>query len=216
MIGWHFSNKSETLNYNDGRKIGIGIIHVVDPPIKLCKKGLHASKRLIDALEYAAGPILWKVELSGEIIKGVDKCAATHRKYLARLDCSDLLEQFARACALSVAHLWNPPDVVMRFLCGDGSARAAAGAAAWAAAQDAARDAARAAAGAAAGAAAWAAALAAAWAAAWDAAQAAAWAAAQAAARDAAGAAAWAAAVDEQYQVLTEYVLDAMEKTNDT
>jgi hypothetical protein len=66
-----------------------------------------------------------------------------------------MLRYFARTQAMSVAHLWDAPDVVAEFLMtGDESiraaardaARAAARAAAWAAARDAARDAARAAA----------------------------------------------------------------------
>ncbi len=218
MIGWHFSNTNCTLNYGDGREITEGITHEVKPPIWLCERGLHASERIIDALKYAPAPILWRVELSGKIKRGRDKSVATHRRYIKGIDATKILNQFALACALSVAHLWDPPDVVMRFLLGDESARAAAGDAARDAERAAAGDAARAAARAAAGAAAWAAARAAARAAAWAAARAAAGAAAWAAARAAAGAAAWdaagAAAWDaeraEQNAVLTEYVLDEM------
>ena len=156
MLGWHFSTKEETLNYGDGRKIEIGVTHDVEQPIALCERGLHASERILDALKYAPGHILWKVQLSGDIIKDTNKAVATHRTYIDRIDCSELLDQFARACALSVAHSWNPPNIVMQFLCGDESSRGAARAAAWAAARAAAWDAAGAAAGAAVWAAAWA------------------------------------------------------------
>lgn len=125
MIGWHFSSADEKLGYSDGRKIIVGQTHAVDPPIELCSRGLHASEDLLDALHYAPGRILFRVELSGDIIHGDDKSVATHRKYLARLDCTLVLNQFARACALSVVHLWSPPQVVMDFLLGDESKRAA-------------------------------------------------------------------------------------------
>ncbi len=144
MIAWHFSTNDCVLGYDDGRKIEVGVIHEVKPPIALCEWGLHASEKIIDALAYAPGPMLWKVELSGEIIAGGDKCVATHRRYIRQIDCTKILDQFARACALSVCAIWKPPDVVMRFLLGDDSARDAARDAAWAAASAAARDAARA------------------------------------------------------------------------
>ncbi len=187
MIAWHFSRDDGILGYGDKRKIKVGEIHTVDPPVKLCKWGLHASQRVIDALDYAPGALLWRVELSGEIKSGMDKMVATERRYLACIDASVMLDRFAKACALSVVHLWNAPEIIMRFLLGDAAARDAARDAAWAATRAAARDAA--------------------WAAARDAAWAATRGAAWAAARDAA----WAAAREEQNEVLTEYALEAME-----
>jgi hypothetical protein len=149
--------------------------------LELCASGLHASERLIDALEYAPGPILCRVQMGGTIKKESDKLVARQRTILWRIDSTDVLRKFARQCALDVAHLWNMPPVVRQYLeTGDESLRAAASDAAWAAA----------------GAAAGAAASAAAWAAASDAASDAASAAARDAARDAARAAAWGAARD--------------------
>ena len=173
LIGWHFSTGK--LGYGDGREIIIGKTHKVKGPLELCACGLHASERIIDALQYAHGPMVYKVRLHGKILRGDDKACATQRTYLAGFDATDILRLFARKCALDVIHLWDAPDVVKRYLeTGDESLRAAA----WAAAGAAAWAAARAAAGAAAGAVAWDAARAALLAAAWDAARAAAWAAA--------------------------------------
>ena len=177
MNYWHFSREDKRLNYGDGRLIEVGVTHTVEPPVKLCEHGLHASKYAADALNYAPGPVLWLVELSGEVIHDDDKSVATERKYLAEIDATELLREHARWCALQVIELWDAPDVVRRYLeSGEESLRAAARAA-----------------GAAAGAAgaAWAAG-AAAWAA--GAAAGAAWAAGSAAgAAGAARAAAWAA-----------------------
>ena len=152
VTGWYFSEESRLLRYGDARPIAIGVTHAVDAPIELCRRGLHASVRAIDALEYAPGPIVWRVELSGEIKTGHDKCVATHRKYIGGgVDASAVMRAFARRCALDVAHLWDMPPLVRAYLeTGDESimdaAWAAASDAAWAAASYAASYAARAAA----------------------------------------------------------------------
>ena len=179
IIGYWFA-ASDELPHGDGRKVVIGETLTVEPPIIPCTRGLHASIDPFDALEYAPGPILYKVRLSGEIVAhGNDKHAASERTAIARRDATEMLRAFARKMALSVIHLWDAPAVVREYLkTGDESKRAAA----WAAAGDAARDAASAAASAAALSAASAAATdaardaasAAAWDAAWDAASAAA------------------------------------------
>jgi hypothetical protein len=155
--------------------------------IEICRNGLHASVRAIDALKYLEwdNAAACLVELDGVVESPGhdDKIVGSRRRVLGWAPCDELLRFFARECALSVAGYWEMPAIVRDYLeTGDEDKRAAAGAAAWAAA------------GAAAGAAAWAAAGAAAWAAAGAAAGAAAWAAAGAAARAAAWDAAWDAA----------------------
>jgi hypothetical protein len=108
-----------------------------------------------------------------------EKIACSERTIIARMDATEMLRYYARMQALSVVHMWSPPDVVLDYLMtGDESIRAAARDAAWASAR------------AAGGAAAWASARDAAWDAAW----ASAWDAARASARAAGGAAAWDAA----------------------
>ena len=137
-LGWHFARADNRLNYEDKRPIIIGETHTVDTsekPLELCLWGLHASSRIIDALQYAPGPMIYRVELSGTIITGVDKMVATERTYLWGYDATDVLRLFARRCALDVVHLWDAPDVVLKYLkTGDESLRAAA----WTAARDAA------------------------------------------------------------------------------
>lgn len=194
---WHFAecdeNGTPRLRYNDGREIRVGETLTVDCEPVLCEAGLHASKRIIDALRYyPSNPVVTRVTLGGIVIHGDDKSVATERTVVAMLDrdtTDRILREFARWCALQVIHLWNAPDVVRQYLeTGDVSLRAAA----WAATTDAA----------------WGAASASAWAAAGD---------ARAAARDAAGAAgvagdaAWASARDAQNEKLIEMVLTAME-----
>jgi hypothetical protein len=155
-FAWYFSTTDNRLRYGDNRLIRAGITHKVKCKPILCEEGLHGSKRIIDALSYAPGPVVWRVELSGDMDVGTDKVAATERTYLWGYDASDVLQRFARMCALDVVHLWDAPDIVVEYLkTGDESLRDAA----WAAARDTV------------GAAAWATAGDAAWDAAWDAAR---------------------------------------------
>ena len=206
MKAWHFTASDRRLGYDDGRLVEPGKTLVHPGELVLCESGLHASKRLIDALQYAPGPYVWRVELGGTILRGSDKLVASARTALWGVDATDILRRFARKCAMDVIHLWDAPEVVIRYLqTGDESIRAAASAAAWAATSAATSAATRAAASAAASAATWAATWDAAWnaAATWDAA----WNAASAAAWDAAAwDAARAAARDRQNRRLTALV----------
>ena len=202
MRAFYFAPEDNRLRYGDGREIVVGETHTVDATPKCCEVGLHASKRVIDALKYAPSPNLYIVELGGEIDENDDKVSAQARRYIASIDTTAILRDFAKRQALINIKLIKPYakdyDVIMAFLEGDESKREAA----WAAAE-AAWAAARAAAGTAAEAAAWTAwpaaeaagtaARTAAWAAAeaaWAAARAAEWTAARSAARVAAAEAA--------------------------
>jgi hypothetical protein len=115
----------------------------VDPDrIELCSHGLHASLDPFDALQYAPGPNLAIVELSGRVVQGDDKLVASERRIIARIDATDLLRTFARQCALDVIDMWDAPAVVRQYLeTGDESLRKAARAAVRDAARAAARDA---------------------------------------------------------------------------
>jgi hypothetical protein len=196
---WHFARTDRKLGYKDGRLIEVGAIHKVDATPKCCAAGLHGSIRAIDALAYAAGPIISRVRIWGMLDKQSDKLCGKVREYLAVSDATEELRSFARWCALHVIHLWNVPEIVRQYLeTGDESIRATARDAAWTAAMDVAGDAAMAAANTAAWAAAGDAAMDVAGDAARAAANTAAWAAAGDAARDTAWAAVRAAAVDAQ------------------
>jgi len=195
-LSWHFLDGDARPEIRDGTPLIVGEWLPEIRPIEICTRGYHSSARAIDALHYAPGPWVSLVESGGCEKWGVGKLVASARRAIWCYDAREELRRFARACALEVVHLWNPPKVVVEYLTSGSpdlriaatpmvgaardatwnAARAAARAAAWDAAGDdaawdAARDAARAATRAAA----------------WDAAG---------AARDAAGAAAWAAAWD--------------------
>ena len=184
ILAWHFLPENGRLAYTN-RPVKVGGANTVKPPIVPCQRGLHASVRAIDALEYAPGPVVCRVECSGEIVPhGGDKLACSRRKVLAMADATTLLHEFACWCAeqaLARAQDPAPRSVAaiaakrawLRGEIGDREL-AAAREAAWAAAGEAAREAA--------------------WEAAGEAAREAAWEAAGAAARAAARETAWVAA----------------------
>ena len=76
----------------------------------------YASRRIIDALDYANGPILCHVDFSGKLNKYDRRYLIEDCRILKRKDVSSFLHEFARKCALHVAHLWDIPNDVREFL----------------------------------------------------------------------------------------------------
>src|SRR5208282_4322807 len=121
---YHFTGKT----LRDGSPIPpVGEWLKYEGELKMCESGLHASPTAFQALQYAPGELLHRVELSGEIISQDDKSVAQSRMIVATIDASDVLRNFARTVALKVVHLWNAPAVVLEYLhTGDESKRDAA------------------------------------------------------------------------------------------
>ena len=67
-------------------------------PLELCKKGLHASIKPLDALKYAPGSVVCRVECSGEVIYGEDKLVCSRRRVLWIEDASRVLCEYATWC----------------------------------------------------------------------------------------------------------------------
>ena len=119
MKAWHFV--CDTLR--DGSPIPEdGETLVYEGDIELCASGYHASKRVIDALQYAPGNTLCRVECGGVIEEGGDKLVSSERTIIWRIDAEPLLFEASRKFALEVIHLWDAPEVVREFLeTGDGT-----------------------------------------------------------------------------------------------
>lgn len=145
ILAWHFAAADRRLAYGDGRAIvdGETLTHV--GPVVLCKSGLHASTRIMDALRFAPGPVLCRVRLSGTVVRGGDKIAASSRETLWSIDATRALRLHAVNSAIVALERVGSPDPrslaalreVLRQLAdgaADGVASAAASAAAWAAA----------------------------------------------------------------------------------
>ena len=213
MLAWHFLSEDKRLGYGDGRLVEVGETLECEGELALCDNGMHGSVRLIDALHYASGPIVCRVEIEGDVIEGDDKLCGRRRTVLWMLDATRILHEFACACAEDALALVEQPDersveaieAKRKWLNGEVTDEelASARAASWAASRSASY------------AVAYSASWAASWAAVRSASRAAAWAArdaALAAARDAARDAAWDAAWDKQNKRLTEMVMAEHEK----
>ena len=176
VLAYHFT---DGYHLRDGAPLEVGREYVFDGEPVMCECGYHASRHVFDAMMNAPGSILSRVECKEITDECDDKLVCRRRRVIATIDATKILQKFARMCALDVIHLWDAPDVVVRYLkTGDESLRDAARIPAWDASSARASGAASSA---------EAAAMDAAWAA-WAAARSAAWAAARSAA--------WAAALD--------------------
>lgn len=136
-----------------------GLTQIERGPVLTCHRGLHASKRALDALQYAESAVVARVRLSGEMDHDDNKSCATERTILWMADATQVLHEFACDVAekalLSRRELGDEPDprswaaieAKRKWLRGElsDSELEAARAAAWEAARDAARAAARAA-----------------------------------------------------------------------
>ncbi|WPZ33937.1 hypothetical protein T8K17_22190 [Thalassobaculum sp. OXR-137] len=135
VLAWHFVD--ETLK--DGRPVppdGERLTH--DGPVSLCEGGLHASERVLDALKFAPGNIICRVECDDVAERQADKLVCGGRTILWRIDGEEVLRAFARKVALDVAEYWEMPAEVRKFLeTGNDNLRVAARGAARQASRDA-------------------------------------------------------------------------------
>ena len=134
---WHFVSADRKLR--NGRPLVIGKRLTHTGAIKLCESGYHASLRAIDALVYAPGPVICRVEIEN-FVQDKDKLAARYRTALWAYDATDVLRVFTRSCALDVIDKWACPEIMRQWLLtGDESLRSAAESAALSAALSTAR-----------------------------------------------------------------------------
>jgi len=123
VLAWHFTGPT----LRDGSPVpadGVRLTHPDQLRIHMCRSGLHASPKVLDALAYAPGLTLCRVECGGEIYFGDDKLVCRERVILWRINAEALLQKFARKQALSAAHLWQMPSAIRAYLeSGDESLR---------------------------------------------------------------------------------------------
>ena len=99
LLGWHFLPEDRRLRYGTRELVEAGRTYTAEGPLALCENGMHASVRAIDALRYALGPVVCRVRLAGEMLKGDDKVVGRSRTVLWMFDASMLLHTFAVQCA---------------------------------------------------------------------------------------------------------------------
>lgn len=211
VLAWHFLPDDGKLRYGSHTTVRVGeTLSLPGGRPHMCKRGFHASERLIDALVYAPGSLVCRVRVEGDIDTQPDKLVGRSRTVLWMADATTALHEFSvwaaewildrseargweidprSRAAVEAKRAWLRHEITDAQLA---AARDAVRDAAWAAARnDAAWDAARDTA--------WAAARDAAWDATWGAASDAAW-------DDAAWLAAWDAAWAELNAELTRRV----------
>jgi len=80
----------------DGRRIGAdGWIEFAPNQETLLETGIQSSENIIEALNFAEGPILCRGVMSGMIIRRAEKAIGSEHQFEWTLDCSGLLEEFS-------------------------------------------------------------------------------------------------------------------------
>ena len=154
-LGWHFLPADRRLR-GSREVVEAGRTYRAEGPLVMCRNGMHASTRALDALSYAPGPVVSRVELLGERLDASDKSCARERPVLWIADAATVLHEFACAVAMDALHLteargagvdpcsWAAIETKRRWLRGEATdaelraARSAAWSAAWSAARSAA------------------------------------------------------------------------------
>jgi hypothetical protein len=97
---WHFVGPDGRLGNDLAHlpPVHVGQVVRADGPLKLCTRGLHASERPLDALLYAPGPAICRVDCNGEIIHCDDKLVCSEREVLWMHDITRELRLLACWC----------------------------------------------------------------------------------------------------------------------
>ena len=92
VIAWHFCSGDKL---RDGKPLVVGKTYHVTGKLVMCERGLHWSRRIIDALQYACGSTICLVEAWGNVEEQGDKGVSSYRKVIAKMDATKLLRLFA-------------------------------------------------------------------------------------------------------------------------
>lgn len=116
---WHFATVAPNgrwATHHGGLPVVVGETLVHGGPVELFGHGLHASSCILDAIRYANGPVVCRVELGGKIVRVEGGAVAQSRRVLWAYDASRVLRRFARREALDVIHRWDAPTIVRSYL----------------------------------------------------------------------------------------------------
>lgn len=101
MKAWHFLKADRRMEQTD-ELVEVGKTYRIDGPIELGKNGLHGSVKPLGALKTASGPVVCRVNITGDIVRDEFRLVGRSREVLWMYDASLVLHQFARLCALDV------------------------------------------------------------------------------------------------------------------
>ena len=106
ILAWHFT---EGATLRDGQPLEVGKTYTHEGEVKMCESGYHASRRLIDALRYAPGAQISRVECWGDVQEQNDKLVARNRTVLWTIDATMILHEFAcRVAEIALSKVTNP------------------------------------------------------------------------------------------------------------
>jgi hypothetical protein len=116
MKAFYFANTDRRLRFGDNRKIHLGETHTIEGKPIMRERGLHASKKILNVLDYAPGPVIYIVDVSAEIVENGIICSKFRTYLKGDIDISHILCKFARMCLLDVIDLQETPNIIIRYL----------------------------------------------------------------------------------------------------
>lgn len=75
-----------------GTVVEPGVTYSISGEPRLCEYGFHGSEKAYDALQYAPGPILCRVKMSGIIHEEFDKMVAQERTVIWMADATEVIK----------------------------------------------------------------------------------------------------------------------------
>lgn len=97
-LAWHFLKERGQLRGGSPAADPAGVERF-EGELRLCKAGLHASISALDALVFAPGAIIRRVECLGDVVSEPDKLVCSERRVLWTADATETLHEFACWCA---------------------------------------------------------------------------------------------------------------------
>lgn len=115
MKAWHFLPNDRHLQFGSRELITVGKKLETRNEIGMYDYGFSASKNILDALSYAPGSIVCRVEIGNEIIHHPDKLVASERTVLWMYDATAVLYKFACLCIRDMEPLWGTPRTATKL-----------------------------------------------------------------------------------------------------
>jgi len=99
--GWHWTAaKDGKPVLRNGKPVVRGKWVTVQGELTMCRRGLHWSRKVCQALRYAPGAWLHEIEASRPVDEQSDKALSHRRRVLRSADMLQVLPEFARQCAV--------------------------------------------------------------------------------------------------------------------
>ena len=105
-VNAYWFSQGDEVRFDSTIRAKVGVTHDIreckvrwPKPVKLCAWGYHASMDIVDAVLYAPGERLWRVELDGPMEFGHNKLVAQRRKYVKTIEATPIWREFLRRIA---------------------------------------------------------------------------------------------------------------------